>query len=782
MAASNEDKANTRYWEFPDEEDEYASVPMGALNRQGSDRSPDSNGSRSGEWGIKHEEEFKFMGVNPGRSLKSNKFTSVHGFTAPLGGTPVPPLRPEVNAGSGRSTNSSRSTPEGMLDKEGEFRGSAMLGEILANMGAEDVLMGDDENEDDEEIQELGDIRAFGDWKRESRESRGEQGGRASSPHLLPASMSNRARKSDLTLDQERVIMDSIGVQFHLEVFLIQFTAHMLLPFAFVLINARIQGFWRSSLTQTFYNVVTPLLLYLSLVSYMMSPSSDKALVSGAVWITLIYYIQHKLTIALKYASLSETEYDRFQGCRDLSLAERFFLQIQLSRGWMERDPHLVRFELGCAGSRIGAKINEIHFLIEPPSAGPAARTQFAHWNALIRGNSTVQFNRKPAAEFVRQPDGSLCISVYDVALGIVRKTDSQLHGTARAMEQLCMYLFSFMNMALPLMKVAQETSPSDRSRWLYVFLGCSTVLNFVYFSTMAKLLYVGVWDTWQQWESVKFLHQLIRLSDLTLDTDFTLVMNRSKRLEEQLQHKRETASGNSNKIFSVTKPNRRRLSSVFQNNKEWQELLKDPPLPPPPHLTRNTSPRPSTFNSSRFFEFGNKNLFDGDTAYAPRLQMRSSQNVVAWTYLRLIFQHFGERFRARIDFYIGRGTGELISLSHPLSPSLSPLPHSLSRPSHYLSPLPLPLCSTHNTPRRRSSAYVRLDAKRRYLHRPSGCLPNSLLYPIDAVHMYDIHILSCLHDAGGDHQRAAVHTGVSTYNTYYPNMATSDYSIVQLS
>ncbi len=37
-----------------------------------------------------------------------------------------------------------------------------------------------------------------------------------------------------------------------------------------------------------------------------------------------------------------------------------------------------------------------------------------------------------------------------------------------------------------------------------------------------------------------------------------------------------------------------------------------------------------------------------------PRLSFHHPQNVIAWTYVRLIIQNFGERFRFRLDSYVG--------------------------------------------------------------------------------------------------------------------------------
>ena len=56
----------------------------------------------------------------------------------------------------------------------------------------------------------------------------------------------------------------------------------------------------------------------------------------------------------------------------------------------------------------------------------------------------------------------------------------------------------------------------------------------------------------------------------------------------------------------------------------------------------------------SRFSEFGSKSMKNNDRSNIPQLSFRNPENILAWTYTRLVFQHFGERFRARIDAYNG--------------------------------------------------------------------------------------------------------------------------------
>jgi len=90
--------------------------------------------------------------------------------------------------------------------------------------------------------------------------------------------------------------------------------AHLFVPLSFILINYKAQGFMRKSkgFDAEFFGIM-PLMVYLMVLSYYMMPYSDREAVRGAIWLPLLLFVQHKVVISLKYASLSETEYERVQ-------------------------------------------------------------------------------------------------------------------------------------------------------------------------------------------------------------------------------------------------------------------------------------------------------------------------------------------------------------------------------------------------------------------------------------------------------------------------------------
>jgi hypothetical protein len=59
------------------------------------------------------------------------------------------------------------------------------------------------------------------------------------------------------------------------------------------------------------------------------------------------------------------------------------------------------------------------------------------------------------------------------------------------------------------------------------------------------------------------------------------------------------------------------------------------------------------------------------DASHLPRISTRFESNIVTWAYCRLMLQHFGYRFRFRLDVFIGDSSSSSPSALIPLLSSL---------------------------------------------------------------------------------------------------------------
>jgi hypothetical protein len=174
-------------------------------------------------------------------------------------------------------------------------------------------------------------------------------------------------------------------------VFLEQLIGHLIIPLAPFLLSLRNQGFVCDKFQNFIFNLFFPCLVYVALITYFLSDTTDVEIVSGAFVIPILFFIQHRLTVALKYASLSPSEYRKFYYASSVTQANHYTDQMQLLNQWTSRNEPLIEFELGCTAVRLATRINEIFFILHDPTIGPSELNEMIHWNAFMTGLYSIQ-------------------------------------------------------------------------------------------------------------------------------------------------------------------------------------------------------------------------------------------------------------------------------------------------------------------------------------------------------------------------------------------------------
>ncbi|RYH20257.1 hypothetical protein EON65_24035 [archaeon] len=154
--------------------------------------------------------------------------------------------------------------------------------------------------------------------------------------------------KSTIVVDEEKanlnavhqqhmkktLIYDAIGVQFHFTVFVYQLFVHIFIFVApFVLPNPHGQGFQLNLTPSARFNIIPPICVYLSILLYFCLSQHDQQAVDTFVYIPVLFFLAHRIILSLKYASLSETEYQRFNSCKDPAMSADYLRQMMLYSG-----------------------------------------------------------------------------------------------------------------------------------------------------------------------------------------------------------------------------------------------------------------------------------------------------------------------------------------------------------------------------------------------------------------------------------------------------------------
>jgi len=200
----------------------------------------------------------------------------------------------------------------------------------------------------------------------------------------------------------DEIILDSITPNFSWPRFFQQLLSHVFIFLApFLLDDASLQGFGIDSLQNIVVHIMLPCLVYVNVISYFFLDPSNLRVLVGALWFPLIYFVQHKLVVAVKYASLSETEYCRLIHVPNRKLYLLYQNQLQLITGWLNRDDVIIEFELNAACVRIGQTLCKIYFIIPYPDnvVQCSKLNQIRHWIALLRGRKMIDITVKASKE-----------------------------------------------------------------------------------------------------------------------------------------------------------------------------------------------------------------------------------------------------------------------------------------------------------------------------------------------------------------------------------------------
>jgi len=273
-------------------------------------------------------------------------------------------------------------------------------------------------------------------------------------------------------LEISDLVFDSVQVYFFVDVFLKQFLIHIFPPVVAVFGNPRAQAFSRMASTPKKRQPmdaemigIFPMIMYMSVISYYLMPEDNRSMIQGAIWMPLLMFIRHRLVVALKYASFSDTEYEKIQNPPTTSQADRNMYQTQINFAWSERDTTLLKYELACAAIRINAKINEIVFYIQPDVC-PLTKSKLLQWNALLRGDETLDENKPLCNSLIRQPDGSYLVSLFSVGMALLQQPEKSHHIHHISDVLICISRITM----IPIVKCAFDKKFTERSDWLYVF------------------------------------------------------------------------------------------------------------------------------------------------------------------------------------------------------------------------------------------------------------------------------------------------------------------------
>jgi len=205
------------------------------------------------------------------------------------------------------------------------------------------------------------------------------------------SSRMNDCSKFDILFDTPDHYFDTYRFFKH---FVINFIGHPIVLLAPRWSNYTAQGLGEIKTSGDFFFSLTNFILvafaFIAVLLGLAAPDSVQNALGGTCYMVLLYYTIHRLNVAMKYATLSPTEYAKLMNTADGESARHYQDQIQMVSSIGIRSEALINFEVLSLSMQYGVDVSKITFTVANPSSSHAAAREFLNWQAFLLGRKNL--------------------------------------------------------------------------------------------------------------------------------------------------------------------------------------------------------------------------------------------------------------------------------------------------------------------------------------------------------------------------------------------------------
>lgn len=356
----------------------------------------------------------------------------------------------------------------------------------------------------------------------------------------------------------------------------------------------------------------------------------------NAIGAPLAFYVTHRLMVALKYASMTKTEYEKYMSAPDRAVTAKYMAQVQIIMGILNKNSATIKFEIAAAAARLGLRLGDpsMRFrVLKHPSS------QVKRWEQLLCFQDVIEktcadplFSSKSAmapedeTAPVKESNVAMMIPVSEVCIAILMQAGNYNRLTIMSVFSWLRYAVTIVVVAIPF-----TTQFPDRvTAGVIVFYATATLLGFVYLGAIFAFLAGAVFDALRQQNVAEMLGEMIEVKQ-GLSENLSAVALARQATEEQ------TRTRSSSSMWSVDD------SQTLQ--------------------TRHMAERKSSASAKGMQTFSVTDSAEDDSeeegaedvlTEMPRVAFNCPANVFAFLETRHLLQNFGYRFRFRLDIYVG--------------------------------------------------------------------------------------------------------------------------------
>lgn len=494
--------------------------------------------------------------------------------------------------------------------------------------------------------------------------------------------------------DSQLFIFDSIAIHFHVDVFVRQFIIHAFCPFTvFLSPNMTAQYLLPRNARSIMSSYFLPMSIWAMVILYVLmnkyAPPSEVAHFDGTLWYPLMFFSLHRILVGTKYASLSRGEYRRFMESPDAQTARLYNSQLELLFAWRdERKALLLDFEIISSALRTGAHMDILKFVGPQPTANEFSDSQVCNWKAFLLGKSTIR-HIDECAELTIGEDGTTTMSFLAVCRAVMSYADRIHKSTWVA--NMAAYILSLILTSIPFFGFVDYRSASKvlTASWLTAYLVFLSVNTFIWCSFMWRFILLSMQDVYRHGAISETMHSLIRLSDVHARIQLELRGSSSGEDSHDVRRMGELAltqlsstrsQSNREKLPSATKEQHGRSLDLYDDDGvEYDEALRvdevslrsrkefstlatsvgDGGSTASFHLSRGDhgEGREHRASTLRGTVVGEHFIDCDDEAIEtvlPRLSFKHEENIISWSWARLVLLNVGVRFTVRLEIFTG--------------------------------------------------------------------------------------------------------------------------------
>jgi len=432
------------------------------------------------------------------------------------------------------------------------------------------------------------------------------------------------SRIESLKCDAPQFIFDSIKLHFGYSRFIKNVFIHLFLPFSIPFSDSVFNQCLLVPGTAQYHFFYPLCVLVMVIVNiYDTCKGGDNYPLRLCSIFPFVFFFSHRLMIGLKYATMSSVEYKRFLTNTDPKLRFGYMMQSQIITGWLERNDNVLEYEIVSAALRNGISLDTTYVYLLDVNRDKKCAISLLCWKSLLKNGAHVSLD-EDVPGLIKDAGGNECkINLFYVVKSIVSVADRCDYGIL-----LLHRIGKVFNMTfIAVTYICFSTYVSNREDnhipdigTTVLFLITSTIISAFFFNVCIRFAIAALVDVQRQLKFFQVLHQMIRLSDLSIDTKVLNFQHDLLKKNELCDYKLKR-----NLVFDQIE----RCKLVNGNEK----------------LTQSSVDIKHDADHNMMKEL--------DYVVLPKFDFMDGRNVIAWAQLNSIFLSFGDRWRNRLEIYI---------------------------------------------------------------------------------------------------------------------------------